>query len=439
MNYRVASGGVTFLDVHVRGFPMNAQLQTAQWEDISLSRVADSLEGITLSWQNFRTLGYNDTPTIMADVTARRFAEACDSSALDDLSRQHGYSPAGARIIFNHTGCVMAMYALEIPSSAVDCDGAVLLQRGQTYFRAGCPAASIVYTISRALVDAGILAMPASAPYDFIDKNPDCQRFVNEMEWRAWASSSHLAIGAGASSYRWHMSSTYPYTEVPRTGNPRVATIDRNYLGWTYETDSAHSPVEIAFDMLEPVAFIMARRSICASAFHNMRMISTRFAYEQPIAMSADDLRRYIALVRTNLMACQIYEESSDKGPRQVYEFMNDHLGMDHQISRLEQAMDALTTSISGMEIAHEERFQRRISFVAVIFTCLTFVSVVAAVSGFVDAENTLFDLGFRAFLVAASLALSGAFVALLWWVLGQRNPFTTPGNHPAGNDRKLK
>ena len=219
-----------------------------------------------------------------------------------------------------------------------------------------------------------------------------------------------------------------------------MKTIDNNYLGWLYTCQDNQASLDEVYALLEPIGFIMSQRSICSSGLHNMRTIASRFAYDQPMHIPVDDLRRYVALVRTNLMSCQIYEESSEKGARQVYTFMMEQqLNMPHQTGRLEQAMDAVSASITGMEAVHDERFQRRVSLAVMIFTCLTIVSVAADVSGFVDIRNTLLSISDRVQIVLASFGLSLAMVLGLWGALGRRNPLhRSPSRRSVRRLRKL-
>ena len=411
-------------DVHVKAFPLNLQTQPANWSEAADAELSNALPvpGIVFRQAYFESLVYNETPTFVADIPEQGMRDNCETSTIAAIESEYGYSVAGARFYFTHTGCVIAMFALKAPDDVLEVSGEELRNRGVTYFRSTCPMAGLLYDIIEVMFDAKLLTSTTPATYDLFEQR-DKETFMEEMEWRAWSSSSHIALGPDVSSLTWPTVSGYEGTAWIRNDNPSVSPIDNNYLGWKYVCENAETTLSDIFALLEPIGFTMSQRSICSSGLHNMRTIANRFAYDQPMQMPVDDLRRYVALVRTNLMSCQTYEESSEKGARQVYSFMMTELNMSEQTRRLEQAMDAVSASITGMEAAHEERFQRRVSLAVIVFTCLTIISVAADVSAFVDMRANILSVSDRIKIVLVSLGISLVTVLGLWGILGRKNP----------------
>lgn len=424
---RSSAASVALYNVKIQAFPVNLHVRPPDHlPEGVLDRLQDACDGIHAHALPLKTLTYNDMTTIAVDLDPDRLMAACqDKGELEALRAEHGYQPVGARFLFLQNGSIVAIFAMSIPEAVTQEPAEELLERGTAFFRGTKPVGRLLHRILIRMEDLGIVEVPAPVRYDILEA-VDEKRFCEEMEWRAWASNSHIALGPDADRIRWpHSVSRGGGVQVSEE-QPRVATIGNNYLGWSCVEPLPEHPLDRIQALVEPIGFLLCQRSLSSSALRNMRTLSEKFAYGRDLPMSVDRLHRYVALVRTNLMAFQVYEESSDKTSRAIYNFMYDHLGMPRVMERLDQALETISTSISGLEVAYEERFQRRISLTAVVFTGLTFVSVITGVASFIDYQHRLFDLPDRAGLVAVGIGLSLLGVGLLGWALRLGRPFRT-------------
>jgi hypothetical protein len=149
---------------------------------------------------------------------------------------------------------------------------------------------------------------------------------------------------------------------------------------------------------------------------NNLRDIARYYVSESRTQLAPEVLRQYNALIRLNIINVDDYTASTEKESRRVYRWAHEKNQLPQVLEDASSAHAPVAIALESMDREREEKANKRVGIVLLVFTSLTFLSVVADIVGLLDYRKTmfLFEERFTIFASALVLTLGAVFVALL-------------------------
>ena len=350
--------------------------------------------------------------------------------AVIDLGERSGSCCDHLTLRFLPLGCLVASFVHRIPADQGLEDVEQLKAVGLNCYEKDLALSGLIFDLIADLSHRGVIRHCPSLPYDMLDphdfwqREPSREQFCSEMAWRAWSSGNFVAIGP-CDEWPWPREADYRPAPVQQSPNGRFAVLFTNYFGWCLEQARAVSDDTAAIaDELEPVMYMISRRSQCASGLRNIQDLSRAFVWERHKGLTITDMRRYVSATRLAMLAPREYEESTDKSLRAIYHAACRDLTIDTHVAEVSACINMLAEDVRGLQAERDEAESRMLNRIAFCLTCVFGLSAVNDLSRFIGFENTLLTPWARIGLLAGVLTL---VVSLLWRLMRGYQRARTP------------
>lgn len=268
----------------------------------------------------------------------------------------------------------------------------------------------LVKEFSDSLVRLGVAAHSSVMKYDLLIDVPD-EQFKKEMAWRAWSSLQCISFDNDVDQTPWPSLSGLRDDELIFC-NGSIKVIAENLFGWW--TPNSSQSVPSILRQLEPISYMVAKQSIVAGAVNNLKQVTQQFVLESEALLNPEDIRKYDALVRHNIIKVDEYKSSTEKLGRSIFRWACERNEISQSLDDLKAAHEPVAIAIENMDREADQRVARRISAVILIFTSMTFLSVVADVVGLLDHRNQIFLFEERFTIFGGALALTVVAVVVV-------------------------
>jgi len=389
--------------VHMRAFPLNLFINDDKDEsDISLG-----------DWnaqkKRLETFVFNDVFCYQIEFDSTEYQKLCPSRYVDQsVSGYLRHTVQCFRLL--ETGTVVSFAIYEIIDSASHTNGKALI--GSELFRLSNEDTLVAKKFADSLVRHGHAKHCPVMKYDLMHEVSD-DEFKEQMSWRAWGTTQYFSFTSDLSENPWPQVKGVDEADLELTyGSIRL--IAENRFGWWIINDKKNAN-SILFH-LEPMTYMLAKRSIIAGGVNNLREIARYYVSESRTHLSPEVLRQYDALIRLNIINVDDYTASTEKESRRVYRWAHKQNQIPEVLDDASSAHAPVAIALESMDREREERANRRVGIVLLVFTSLTFLSVVADIVGLIDYRQTmfLFEERFTIFASALIVTFGAVFVALL-------------------------
>lgn len=320
-----------------------------------------------------------------------------------------------------------------VPSQAeLPCSDS-LKEFGTEHYRADDCWTAVAYQVLEQLEALGVISYCEVAPFDILRRRNDPKEpdridqatFCREMAWRAWASGSYatLAETAGNSDTDWRVRSELPERAALPTRRGEIWTLWPNYFGWNLRLlpeDAGQSHLSVLVRELEPVSYMISRRSQCASGFHNVRKLARLLISRGYDGFDTHDMRLYLGSIRLALLAPKEYEGSTAMTSRRIYRQACDDLEIEHHTQDFYDGINALVEDIKGVNADREQKAEKRLNRIAVFLSVALSLSLVIDIVEFLLGDSPSFSFQDR----MATVTAGGASLLLLlivMWLIARR------------------
>lgn len=302
-----------------------------------------------------------------------------------------------------------------------------LREFGTDHYRADDYWSEPVYEILVELERQGVLNYCPVAPFDILQgtgkskhrNQVDSGMFRREMAWRAWASGSYATLGDDScadNATDWQTCSECPERPPLPTRRGQVKTLWTNYYGWSLERlpeDEGRSAPAVLARELEPVAYMISRRSQCASGFHNVRQLAKLIVLNGYNGFNNHDMRVYLSSTRLALLAPKDYEESTATTSRNIYRQACDDLEIEKHTSDFYDGINALVEDIKGVNAEREERADKRLNRIVMFLSVVLSMTFITDIAEFLFGNSSAFTFERR-----VDTLMAGSSILLLLFIL---------------------
>lgn len=328
-------------------------------------------------------------------------------------------SPNCRRLIlrFLPTGCLIAIFLHPVECAAHHYDARELQTLGADFYNADLQHSGFIHDIVESLASSRVIRHCPSLPYDLLidparrDRGPTRAEFCDEMAWRAWATGNFVTLASMAAAPDWAPEAAYRELPVLDAPNGCVRSLFNNYFGWRLACPaSGHDgrATHVITEALEPIMYMISRRSLCASGLRNIRDLSRAFVWGDDPLLSVAEMRRYVSAARLAILAPREYDESSDKLSRAIYRRACDDLDIEARVSEFNDYLDSLVDEVRGLQAERDEYEARKLNRIAFGLTCVFGLSFVTDVSNFIAFKQNLLTPLQRVGLLGLFLILVG-------------------------------
>lgn len=414
-------GSTTFFIV-TKAFPVNVELTdrdlAASGKTIFRVRPERIAEELVFTRESLESFTFNDVSALQAECEV-----------------QHPVTHRPCNLVFQLLPVGTLVLHIIHPAPAIESlpSAASLREFGTDRYRADDYWSEAAHEILVELKRQGVLSYCPVAPFDILEgqerskhnEGVDSETFSQEMAWRAWASGSYatLADDAGANATDWQTRSECPERPPLPTKRGQVWTLWINYFGWnlrrTPDDQELSTPAILARE-LEPVAYMISRRSQCASGFHNVRQLAKLLVFNGYDGFNTHDMRVYLSSTRLALLAPKDYEESTAMASRNIYRQACDDLEIEKHTSDFYDGINALVQDIKGVNAEREERADKRLNRIALFLSVVLSMSFITDIAEFLYGDSSTFSFADR---LETLMAGSSIFLLLLtlMWLAGRR------------------
>lgn len=316
------------------------------------------------------------------------------------------------------------------PVSASCTSATELREFGTDHYRADDYWSEPVYEILADLERQKVISYCPVAPFDILQgqgrskhwKQVDAEMFRREMAWRAWASGSYVTLGdqSDGEATDWQACSECPERPPQPTKRGQVSTLWTNYFGWSiqrFQEDGDRSDAAVLAHELEPVAYMISRRSQCASGFHNVRQLAKLIASDGHNGFNNHDMRVYLSSTRLALLAPKEFEESTATTSRNIYRQACDDLEIEKHTSDFYDGINALVEDIKGVNAEREEKAERRLNHLVMFLSVVLSITFISDIADFLIGESKGFSFADRLEILIVGSAIFLPLVILLFIV----------------------
>jgi len=268
----------------------------------------------------------------------------------------------------------------------------------------------MVKKFADSIVGLGLAEHSSVMKYDLLNEVTDDQ-FKEEMAWRAWSSLQCISFNGETDRNPWPSLRGLSDEKIDLSDGS-IKLVAENLFGWWMPNSpvSAHS----ILGKLEPISYMMAKQSIIAGAVNNLKQVTQQFVLDSESLLRSEDIRKYDALIRHNIIKVDEYKSSTEKESRSIFRWACERNEISQSLDDLQAAHEPVTIAIENMDRETDQRVARRISAVILIFTSMTFLSVVADVVGLLDHRNQIFLFEERFTIFGGALALTAIAVIVV-------------------------
>ncbi|MCF8336855.1 MAG: hypothetical protein K9I74_02625 [Bacteroidales bacterium] len=262
----------------------------------------------------------------------------------------------------------------------------------------------LIYNLIEKFKRKEILQSISPITYDLLS-TPNQKNFHKEMKWRAWATSNIICdkdVEASNDSLKKYTLHGY---------NIKLEKIYTNLYRWYLPNNCKSSEIEPY--ILEPVSYVLSYRTIIESANRNIEKITQDYILNNKLIINSLLLRKYMNHIKLKVIKTKQYEGSSNKFTRSIYENLYQDHNIDKLIAELDNSNELIYNTLESSKHEKSEKTSFYLNFVAVIFTGLAFISVIADLVGLIDYHKTLLDFKPRLIIVLLSLLIV-LFILLL-------------------------
>ena len=291
---------------------------------------------------------------------------------------------------------------------------------GAEIYRASDADALLAKQFVDGAVSAGWAQHSAIMKYDMFSKTVSDADFIEDMKWKAWHTVHFISTydpekGEALESNPWS-SPKHEYPLPPDLNGCDVKAVAHYYFGWRMGvSDSASEALsdhlEPIKELLEPAGYMISRRSILAGGSLNLRAFGSEFVRDNSGTLSEENLRRYLALIRLNLLEVDDFSASSKKNLRYLFDWMSHCNNLDDVHEKFEQTERPISLTLKTIEEERSERQGQWLRFILLIFTSFTFLSVVADIIGLLDWEARHLELSDRIAIFVGALAFTSLMI----------------------------
>lgn len=311
--------------------------------------------------------------------------------------------------------CIACVHIFRINMPEKSLDPYVATRIGAHIFNVTKPVNRLVYYLIKELEEADLAYTNRIAPFDCLNELSE-NIFVERAEWAAWASTSFFEVGPDTEK-------THDFIVTAENGQVSSQFISgmcgtmqpilANYYAWKLKsTRGSNDDASLITDSLEPIIFALSERSITASACRNIKNTLEEVVDFRKINMNASDLRRYIANLRVSIYNTEIYNESSDKYSRKIYNFSRNQIGLPVAREHLETSILTAGQIIDGLQSEHEEKLQKNLNLFVLILTSFASISVLADAVGLIDfGASKMFNVEHRITMLLVAVFVSITFI----------------------------
>lgn len=307
-----------------------------------------------------------------------------------------------------------------------------LRHRGRQCYTWNANHSGLVHDLVNALVEHGMILHSPLAPFDILDPHGlspatvTRDHFTTEMEWRAWSSANFIKLHPPRVRQAWNWPAEHAYAAAATHRGPHgdFRILFNNYFGWHIERpseDDTRGDLELITAELEPIAYMISRRSQCASGIHNVKTFSRAFAWDTKARPSTQSMRRYVSAARLAVLAPKEYEESSDKRSRVIYDKACEELDIDRHVREFSEGINLVVDEVRGLQAEHDEQAATRLNRLALLITCVFGFSVVTDVASFLGTKGSMFSLPTRISILLAAGAILLVLLAAIFWSIRLR------------------
>jgi len=258
-----------------------------------------------------------------------------DLRDIDELSCDH------LTLRFLPVGCLIASFVHRLPETAHTQDTVSLRLHGQNCYDSDLGLSGLVFDLIANLSQLGAISHCQSLPYDMLDekefwqRKPTRRHFCDEMAWRAWACGNFVTLGAEENAY-WQRDDAYRTRASLPSPHGHFEILFNNYFGWRLRSSTTANlagDANLIAHELEPVMYMISRRSQCASGLRNVQDLSRAFVWDHHSGLKITEMRRYVSATRLAMLSPREYEESTDKSCRAIYNIACEDLAVNKRVA----------------------------------------------------------------------------------------------------------
>lgn len=389
--------------VHMRAFPFNLFMKNDKDEG------EVKLGDWNAERKRLETFIFNDVICFQIGFNPNEYETICPSRNI------HQSISGYVRHVFQcfrllETGTVVSFAIYQILDSSILTDSKVLI--GSELFRLSNEDTLVAKKFADRLVRYGHAKHCSVMKYDLLEDVSD-DEFKEQMSWRAWGTTQYFSFSSDLNENPWPQAKSADKVDL-ELAYGSIRLIAENRFGWWLPNEETN--INSLLFHLEPITYMLAKRSIIAGGVNNLREIARYYVSESRTQLSPEILRQYDALIRLNIINVDDYTASTEKESRRVYRWAHEQNQLPQVMDDASSAHAPVAIALESMDREKEEQANRRVGIVLLVFTSLTFLSVVADIVGLLDYRQTmfLFEERFTIFASALALTFGAVFVALL-------------------------
>lgn len=339
------------------------------------------------------TMYYNATNVLYIDIDESKIKHL-----QVDLLTDSYPSPKYIRLHTLPNGMFVGNFYFDFPSNL---ELNKIISYSGILFKAIAEFDGLIFDLIESLKSKNLLLAASPIPYDTVGEISK-KRFIQEMGWRAWATTnifSHKPYNINKINSKYNID----------TITIQMEELHANIYHWSAPI-TQNSLFAYSSSILEPMAYIISYRTLVDSANRNIEDITSQYIVSNKLKINSHILRKYINYIQLCIIKTKEFEGSSNKFVRPIYRHIFNRHDINNLISEMDKSNNLAYSTLEAIKQERNEKTNFYLNFVAIVFTGLAFISVIADLIGLVDYKSNILSFKPRLFIAFLSLL----FVILL-------------------------
>ena len=238
-----------------------------------------------------------------------------------------------------------------------------------------------------------------------------------EMAWR----STHILDDTNrwASLVSGKQAKTCGFNHYADDQLARVSVSKLQPLNAIYLWDTPNRTMDQIYDALMVFSLPQVQRTMLEFDRQNAASLALRTSNFGTPALASGEVLKYISETGVYLARVPRYRSFFPNDVKEWFDANMVYYRVDEETSGLQRDIANLRTAQSARNERRSSRFNRSVTFIGLLFTSLSFISTVTAVSQFYYGDSSALDPFEKTMLLG--LSLSFGLIALLWLFLSTR------------------